>query len=50
MAKTEKENMLDNIIRRYGFEAYETIKFARLIEDDDIDTDYIEWVYKKYMK
>lgn len=41
--------MLDAIIRRYGFEAYETVKFARLVEDDDIDIDYVKWVYAKFM-
>lgn len=33
--KINKEQMIDNVIRRYGFEVKETIDFCFLCETDD---------------
>lgn len=42
----KKEQMLNDIIHMYGFEAEETITFARAMEATHISNDLLEMVYK----
>ena len=45
------ENMMDAVIRKYGFEATETIAFCRLVETEDkIFSAKIEAKFKRLME
>ena len=49
MMTREREEMIDNVIRRYGFEARETINFARVCEQS-INDNSIKRVYDYLMR
>lgn len=44
-----EERMVNDIISKYGFEAEETIRFAKLCEDSRISIDVILMVYVTLM-
>jgi hypothetical protein len=44
----EKENLLDRMIRIYGFEHPITIAFAKLIENPDFPTQYLELIVRSH--
>ena len=45
-----KEQMIDNVIRKYGFEARVTIAFCRMCERGDLANTQIEARYNELMK
>lgn len=48
-----REEMLNNVVRRFGFEAPETIRFAQYCEDFDNDkviTVAYKWIMMKKIK
>jgi hypothetical protein len=49
MMTKEREQMLDEVIKRYGFEAKETVNFARVCEHS-IDDNNVKKVFKALMK
>lgn len=44
-----REEMLDRIIRKYGFEHDATLTFAYLMEDDKLNDHAIEELYRGLM-
>ena len=53
ITKMTREEMLNNVVRRFGFEAPETIRFAQYCEDFDNDkviTVAYKWIMMKKIK
>lgn len=46
----ERKQMIDKVIRRYGFEASETIMFCTACEDDDFNDNEIVALYNNLME
>lgn len=46
MCNLTKKQMLDKVIRKYGFEASQTIKFAKLIEKRKAKDNYVKQKFK----
>lgn len=46
----KQKELLDNLIRHFGFEHYKVIRFASLVEAECWDDDVMEKIYKMYME
>ena len=44
-----RDDMLDGIIRKYGFEHERTIKFAAMCDDPKVDTGRLAQLFIKWM-
>ena len=47
--KMTRDDMLDGIIRKYGFEHERTIKFAAMCDDPKVDTGRLAQLFIKWM-
>lgn len=45
-----REEMMDNVIRKFGFEVKETISFCRMCERRNVANERIEARYKELME
>lgn len=45
-----REEMMDNVIRKFGFEVKETISFCRMYERGNVANERIEARYKELME
>ena len=45
-----REEMMDNVIRKFGFEVKETINFCRMCERGNVTNERIEVRYKELME
>lgn len=45
-----REKMMDNVIRKFGFEVKETISFCRMCECGNVANERIEARYKELME
>lgn len=45
-----REQMMDKVVRRYGFEVEETLAFCRMCENDSFSDDEVKAIYNSLMR